>query len=74
MDGYIAMVLEGRGNGESGRERAAETVDEYVDGLALVTGENVVNIVAVEVIASDTPFQVEVLLCLCHSMVCIGLD
>ena len=67
VDGDIAMTLERRGDGERGRQRTAEAVNQHVDRLALVTGKHIVHIVAVEVDASDVAFEVELVLCVFHS-------
>ena len=53
----IAVVLEGCGDRQAGGEGPAEAVDKYVDGLTLVCGEGRVNGLAVEVGASDVPFE-----------------
>ena len=53
----IAVVLECSGDRQAGGERTAEAVNKHVDLLALVLGKFLVNGSAVEVIASDVPFQ-----------------
>ena len=61
MHGDIAVQFEGRRDGERGGERAAERVDEHVDGFPGILAENEVNIVAVEVVASDEAFEMEII-------------
>ena len=63
---HVAVVLEGRGDGERRSERAAEAVDQDIHGLALVACEHVVNIVSIEVITSDEPLKMELVLCARH--------
>ena len=67
VDGDIAMTFERRGDGDGGRQRTAEAIDEHVDRLALVLGKHIVHVVAVEVVASDIAFEVEIVSGLWHS-------
>lgn len=60
MHGDIAVVLERSGDRQAGGERAAEAVDKDIDALTLVCCEGCVNGLAVEVRASDVPFEGDV--------------
>ena len=57
----LAVVFESSGNGESGGKVAAERVNQHVHFLAFVLGEHRVNVGAVEVLASDVAFELDVI-------------
>ena len=57
VDGHIAVVFEGRSDGEAGGEITSCRVNQHVDLLSLVLFKDVVNGLAVEVGTADETFQ-----------------
>ena len=58
----VAMSSEGREDGKSGVRLPSEAVDQDMDFLARVFGEDIVHVVCIEVVSSDVSFQVKLVL------------
>ncbi len=71
MHRHVAVQLESGGNRKCGGERAACAVDKHVNGFPGVFCEYVVYIIAVEVVASDEAFQMQVIFGLWHILIVV---
>ena len=60
------MALEGRCNRQGRSEGTAQAVDQDIHGLVLIAGEHVVHLVSIEVVTSDEPLKMELVLCAWH--------